>query len=278
MIDGAGAAVRGDNRWLLHDDMISLNLTPASIYTTHPEVASGIPRRRRNLNMSRPKPLKVFVLSKTAGYYHESIPAGISGLKKLAASSGAFTVEESNDAAWLTDDNLAQCDVVLFLQTTGDFLNEEQLAALQRFVRNGGGFVGIHAAAAALSNQPWYTDLIGAGFVNHPEPQPGVVRAEDEQHAEIAGTGRTFEWFDEWYNFTRNPRAGVNVLLSIDEECYRGGKMPDDHPLAWYREFDGGRSFYTSLGHFDEAYEDVRFMKHVLSGIVWTGRGTWPEP
>ena len=227
--------------------------------------------------MSNATPLRVFALAKTSGYYHESIPAGIKGLENLASSSGAFTVQTSKDAGWLTDENLATCDVVLFLQTTGDFLNEKELAALQRFVRNGGGFVGVHGAAAALDKQPWYTELIGAGFVNHPDPQHGVIRVEDEHHARISGMDQTFKWFDEWYNFTLNPRDKVHVLMSIEESCYEGGTMGDDHPLAWYREFEGGRSFFTSLGHFDKAYSNEQFMKHLLAGIVWAGRGSWPD-
>ncbi|KAI1394706.1 glycosyl hydrolase [Hypoxylon fuscum] len=214
----------------------------------------------------------VFVLSKTAGYRHESIPAGIKGIRQLGISSNAFAADFSEDASLVNAGNLSRYAVVIFLQTSGDFLNAEQLAGLQSYVRGGGGFVGIHCAAAGLTKEPWYGDLIGAVFTDHPEPQNGVLTVENQDHIIVSGLPGKWEWFDEWYNFDRNPRDRVKVLLSIDEKIYEGGKLGEDHPLAWCREFDGGRSFYTSLGHFDEAYADRKFMDHILRGILWAAR------
>lgn len=211
----------------------------------------------------------VLVLSKTVGYRHQSIPAGIDGVSKLGISTGEFTVDASEDASQIDAGNLSQYAVVIFLQTSGDFLNEEQLAALQAYVRGGGGFVGIHCAAAGMTTELWYGELIGAVFTDHPEPQHGILTIENKDHVIVSGLPEKWKWFDEWYNFNINPRAKVNVLLSINEETYTGGKMGEDHPLAWCREFDGGRSFYTSLGHFDEAYKNREFMDHLLKGILW---------
>ncbi|CAJ2510495.1 Uu.00g133040.m01.CDS01 [Anthostomella pinea] len=212
---------------------------------------------------------RVLVLSKTAGYRHESIPAGIEGIKKVGAS-GKFTVDASEDSTLISVDHLRRYAVVVFLQTSGDFLNQEQLGALKTYMKNGGGFVGIHCAASAMFTEPWYGELIGAIFTDHPEPQKVVVRVEKGNHCIVAGHPEEFAWLDEWYNFRANPsRDKVTVLLSIDEKGYEGGKMGDDHPLAWCQEIDGGRSFYTALGHFSEAYEDDKFMNHVLNGILW---------
>ncbi|OTA52437.1 carboxylesterase-like protein [Hypoxylon sp. EC38] len=211
----------------------------------------------------------VLVLSKTVGYRHQSIPAGIDSVSQLGTSTGAFTVDASEDAAQINVENLSHYAVVIFLQTSGDFLNKQQLAALQAYVRGGGGFVGIHCAAAGMTTEPWYGELIGAVFTDHPEPQHGILTIENKDHVIVFGLPEKWEWFDEWYNFNTNPRAKVNVLLSINEETYTGGKMGEDHPLAWCQEFDGGRSFYTSLGHFDEAYKDRKFMDHLLKGILW---------
>ncbi|KAI1445096.1 glycosyl hydrolase [Annulohypoxylon stygium] len=214
----------------------------------------------------------VFVFSKTAGYRHASIPAGIESVKQLGTASDAFTVDSSEDSSSINTENLSRYAVVIFLQTSGDILGDEQLAALQTYVRSGGVFVGIHCAAAGMTNDPWYRELIGAIFTDHPEPQHGLVTVENKDHAIVAGLPEKWKWFDEWYNFDENPRAKVTVLLSIDEETYKGGKLGKNHPLAWCREFDGGRSFYTSLGHFDEAYSDEEFMDHISKGILWAAR------
>ncbi|KAI0884038.1 glycosyl hydrolase [Annulohypoxylon maeteangense] len=219
-----------------------------------------------------PDKFAVLVFSKTAGYRHESIPAAIEGIKQIGIASDAFTVDSSEDPSFIDVKKLSRYAVVIFLQTSGDFLGEEQLAALQTYVRSGGGFLGIHCAAAGMTKDPWYGELIGAVFTDHPEPQDGLVTVENKSHVIVAGLPEKLEWFDEWYYFDANPRMKVTVLLSIDERTYKGGKLGEDHPLAWCREFDGGRSFYTSLGHFDEAYSDEKFMGHILNGVLWAAR------
>ncbi|KAI0095918.1 glycosyl hydrolase [Daldinia grandis] len=211
----------------------------------------------------------VLLFSKTAGYRHASIPAAIEGIRRLGVTSNAFTVDSSEDASLISAQNLSRYAAVIFLQTSGDFLSDEQLAGLRSYVRAGGGFVGIHCAAAGMTREPWYGELIGAVFTDHPEPQSGVLSVEKKDHTIASGLPEKWEWFDEWYNFDANPRAKVTVLLSINEETYKGGKLGRDHPLAWCREFDGGRSFYTSLGHFGDAYSDQNFMGHLLNGILW---------
>ncbi|KAI1271517.1 carboxylesterase-like protein [Xylaria sp. FL0933] len=216
----------------------------------------------------------VFVFSKTAGYRHDSISAGIKGLTDLGVSSGSFNITASEDASLINAQFLSRFRVVVFLSTSGEFLTSEQLNGLKTYVNDGGGFVGIHCAAAGMYSEPWYGELVGAYFAGHPEPQRGVVRVEGESkgHVIVSGMPEEMEWLDEWYNFKVNPRGKVTVLLSIDEELYEGGTMGPDHPIAWCREFDGGRTFYTALGHFDEAYRDKAFMGHLLKGILWAAR------
>ncbi|RYP58160.1 hypothetical protein DL770_010502 [Monosporascus sp. CRB-9-2] len=202
------------------------------------------------------KRFKVFVFSKTAGYRHKSIPAGIKAIRELGGSTGAFSVDASEDASLITADNLFQYTVVVFLQTSGNILTEEQLSGLGSYVRGGGGIVGVHCAAAAMPDDPWHGELIGAVFMDHPKPQPRMVTVERPDHVIVSGLPEKWHWFDEWYNFLANPRGKVTVLLSIEETGYENGKMGPDHPLAWCREFDSGRTFYTSLGHFGEEIYD----------------------
>jgi type 1 glutamine amidotransferase len=76
---------------------------------------------------------------------------------------------------------------------------------------------------------------------------------------------------DEWYNFRTNPRADVDVLLTLDESSYSpgSGAMGSDHPIAWCHEYQGGRSFYTALGHTEASYAEPLFLAHVAGGIEW---------
>lgn len=254
---------------------------------------------------------KILAFSRTQGYRHASIPAGIAALEGLAtlsqSSSTPFTVDATEDALVFNSPTLAQYRVIVFLQSSGEFFdNELQLCALQGFVRAGGGIVGIHCASTGLPSSEYYGRLIGAVFDGHPEPQKGVVVIEDPTHPivssvsastdtskvtkekrtaasqigslEIAGDAVEYRkvWFDEWYNFRQNPRTfdGVHVLMSVKESTYEGGIMGEDHPIAWCQEYDGGRSFYTALGHFDEAYTDSFFKKNILNGILWAAQIT----
>ncbi|KAF3002216.1 hypothetical protein E8E14_001884 [Neopestalotiopsis sp. 37M] len=183
-------------------------------------------------------PFRMLIFSKTAGYRHESIPAGINALKKFAATSGHIDCDASEDASIINPANLARYRVLVFLHTSGNFLEAAQLEALKGYVRGGGGFVGIHGTSTG--GDDWFKRLVGAGFTNHPEPQDGVVKIEDPVESLTKDFPTEWKWHDEWYNFQINPRSNVKVLLSIDEKCYKGGTMGNDHPLAWYQEFEGG--------------------------------------
>lgn len=259
--------------------------------------------------MTAPEPLKVLVFSKTSAFRHECIPAGIRALQRLAEESQksgstcpSFVVENSEDATLFTPYNLAEYRVLVLLNVSGEFLNTLQLEALKTFVHSGGGVVGIHCASTGMPSQDpdsvdkdgWYSKMLGAFFTEHPEPQEGLIRVEDTVHPIVVrglhgdgcglqkmtesgeGNGKAFErkWFDEWYNFKDHPRTAhqVHVLLTVDEGSYHGGALGADHPLIWCQEFEGGRSFYTALGHFDEAYEEEMFMGQVLGGILWTAK------
>lgn len=227
-------------------------------------------------------PLKALVITKTAGYRHTSIPAALDALCRQASESRIYSITATEDVdAQVTEDALQAYDVVILLQTTGDFLDEAHLDALQRFVRRGGGVVGIHAAAAGMLSDDWYGRLMGAHFHSHPEPERGTVIAEPAplddgtDGFQICPCREDVEdWMDEWYNFTTHPRQNANlrILMRGDTGTFAGSMMGDDHPLVWYQEFEGGRSFYTALGHFDEAYGEDWFMDMILRAIVWTGR------
>ncbi|MFI6758646.1 ThuA domain-containing protein [Micromonospora sp. NPDC050417] len=213
-------------------------------------------------------PYSVLVFSKTAGFRHGSIPSGIAAIQQLGAANG-FTVDATEDATAFNDANLANYKAVIWLSTTGDVLDDTQQASFERYVKAGGGYVGIHAASDTEYNWPWYGGLVGAYFNAHPANQQATVKVEDPAHPSTAGLPDKWSRFDEWYNFRTNPRANVHVLASLDERSYTPGTgaMGADHPTAWCQEYDGGRSWYTGGGHTNESYAEPQFLTHLLGGI-----------
>ncbi|MDF4252623.1 ThuA domain-containing protein [Streptomyces sp. WMMB303] len=208
----------------------------------------------------------VLVFSKTAGYRHESIPDGIAAVRELGAEHG-FTVDATENAAAFTPKKLARYDAVVFLSTTGDVLGPRQQAAFEEYIGDGGGYVGVHAAADTEYDWEWYGGLAGAYFASHPAIQPATVRIEDRAHPATAQLGADWERTDEWYNYRSDPRAHARILASLDEDSYTGGTMGEDHPLAWCQEYTGGRAFYTGAGHTRESWADPAFRAHLLGGI-----------
>ena len=208
----------------------------------------------------------LLVFSKTAGFRHGSIPDAIAAIQDIAANEG-YTVDTTEDAANFTAGNLANYDTVVFALTSGDVLNSTQQAAFEAYIQGGGGYVGIHSASDTEYSWPWYGELVGAYFDNHPLQQNATVIVEDSAHPATAGISSPWNRFDEWYNFQTNPRASVNVLATLDESSYSGGDMGSDHPIAWYHEFDGGRAFYTGMGHTSASYTEPDFVSHIAGGI-----------
>lgn len=209
---------------------------------------------------------RILVFSKTTGFRHESIEAGVIAITTLAEHVG-IAVEATEDAAAFTREHLETFDAVVWLSTTGDVLDADQQAAFETYVEGGGGFAGIHAAADTEYDWPWYGELVGARFDHHPDPQEADVVVEDHTHPSTATLGSTWRRFDEWYSFRTNPRPDVHVLMTLDERTYTGGGMGSDHPIAWTHLVGEGRAWYTALGHTAESYGEPRFLDHVLGGI-----------
>ncbi len=215
--------------------------------------------------------LSLLVFSKTVEYRHEAIPEGIEALRELGARRG-WRVDATEDAGRFTTEVLEGYDVVVFLMTTGDVLDPEQQEAFESFVGAGKGYVGIHAAADTEYDWPWYGELVGAYFVSHPEIQVATYDIEDRTHPATAGLPKQWRRVDEHYNFNRNPRPSVHVVMSLDESSYTvEADAMGDHPVAWYHEHEGGRAFYTALGHTKAAYSDPLFRRHLEGAVTWAG-------
>jgi cytochrome c len=210
----------------------------------------------------------VLVFSKTAGYRHASIPAGIAAIQQLGRDHG-FTVVATEDAGAFTLENLRRYAAVVFLSTTGDVLNAQQQSAFEAYIRQGGGYVGIHAASDTEYDWPWYGRLVGAYFDSHPQIQAATIEVADRVHPSTAHLPEYWVRTDEWYNYRDNPRGQVHVLATLDEGSYSGGNMGYDHPIAWMHEFEGGRSWYTGGGHTEASYREPDFLAHLLGGILY---------
>jgi type 1 glutamine amidotransferase len=211
---------------------------------------------------------QVLVFSKTAGYRHASIANGKQMFLQLAATE-KFTADTTEDASVFNAKNLEKYDVVIFLSTTGDVLNANEQAAFQEFIRSGKSFLGIHGAADTEYEWPWYNQLAGAYFSDHPEPQKAAYINLDSTHPATSFWPVIFNRFEEIYNFKSVQKSSLTFLLAVDETSYTGGKMPDFHPAAWYHEFEGGKAFYTALGHHPETYTDADFRKHITGALRW---------
>ena len=210
---------------------------------------------------------KVLVFSKTSGFHHASIEVAVPAVMKLGQENG-FDVDTTTDGAKFTTENLKQYAAVIFLSTTGTVLDNAEKEAFKKYIEAGGGFVGVHAATDTEYDWAWYGDLVGAYFKIHPKQQEAVLHVVDRNF--IATKHLPAEWkrFDEWYNF-KYIAKGLHVLITIDEKSYTGGENGDFHPMAWYHDYDGGRAFYTELGHTDESYADPLYLQHLLGGIKY---------
>jgi len=235
---------------------------------------------------------KILVVGRTLGFRHSHIPVTTNALIALGQQHG-FTVDVWDPAQsgltlpstpFTSAEDLAKYATIVFVSPvdgTNDLnpnrprlLNDSELAAFQGYIRNGGGFVGLHAATDTMHTVPWYSQLTGGGarFRNHPAQQTATMRVESPTHPSTEMLPKEWVRFDEWYNYTTNPREDVHVLMTLDESTYNPGfgAMGEDHPIAWCHNFEGGRSWYQGAGHTDASYSDPLFLAHLLAGIEWT--------
>jgi type 1 glutamine amidotransferase len=214
-------------------------------------------------------PFNVLVYSRTAGYRHESIPTAIAALNALQ-SAGGYVAVATEDPTAFSPGNLARFQVVVFLLTTGDVLDDGQQGAFADWIGAGGNYVGVHSAADTEHDWPFYGDLVGAYFVSHPDVQQASVDIEATTNPLVAGLPSPWVRTDEWYNFDHDPRPAVTVLATVDESTYVGGTMGADHPITWaHATVGGGRAFYTAMGHTDDSYHDPLFQRLLVGGLRW---------
>ena len=210
------------------------------------------------------------------GYVHDNISASVEALKNICKEEGV-AVDVSDDPSVFTDENLCQYKVIIFSNTNNEgFDTQEQRDAFARYIHNGGGFVGIHSACASERQWPWFWAMVGGKFVRHPKLQPFDIKVIDHDHPATEFLGKVWKWEDECY-YMNHFNPDIHVLLAADLRTiedekkteYPGDVFGNYIPLAWYHTFEGGKQFYTALGHKIEHYSDPVLLKHLRGGIVW---------
>jgi type 1 glutamine amidotransferase len=235
-----------------------------------------------NSTNAQTKQFKALLVTTTKGWHHESLHSGVLAIQQLGVKN-FFDVVLFEDPKSFTDKNLEQFKVVIFLNTTGDILDSAEQKVLERFIQSGKGFVGIHSASDTEYGWDWYTKLIGRMFEIHPVIQTARVNVVDPNFPGLQGFTGNKIWTDEWYEFGPEKVSDLKYLLTVDESTYnpkaewgknkKGNGMGNFHPVAWHHNYDGGRSFYTALGHLPSIYSDPVFLNHLFSGIYWAATG-----
>jgi type 1 glutamine amidotransferase len=215
-------------------------------------------------------PVRVLMLTATAGFRHDSIPVARDVMAGLAAAGGGFTVTATEDLSSMTSAALANYDVLFFALTSGELaFTPEQKAAIVSFVSGGKGFLGVHSASDTLYEWPEYGRLVGAYFKEHPWTRQATVVVEDLSHPATAGLGDRFGLTEEFYTFRENPRPPVQILLRLDPASVGA---TGDYPLAWAQPYGAGRAYYNALGHFAETWRDTRFQRQLSGAIRWAAQ------
>ncbi len=221
--------------------------------------------------------IQVLVFTKTMGFRHQSISSGLKMLFDQSIKQN-WVITATENSGLLRDNFLSNFDVVVFLNPSGDAICPDGQAAFEKFMKSGKGFVGIHAAADCEYDWPFYGSLVGGYFKTHPASQEASVVFENLNHPAMKPFEgmKFYTSFDEWYTFKENPRPHVKVLATLDEASIKifdnDNFRMGDHPIIWYNDKDGMRSFYTGFGHTHEAFQDKLIIGHIANAINWAAK------
>lgn len=222
-----------------------------------------------------PKLSRILVINGPRGSHGEAVDSGEVMLKSLARA-GLFQIDFITDGSQLTVPILKQYQAVLFNNTSqvGKILQESGKAAFLEWYRGGGALVAWHAAADLGGTWNWFQETIGSRFYGHSGIVGAVLKVDPEgrNHVAVRGFAPSFPFKDEWYSFRINPRGtpGTTILLTVDESTYAApNAMGADHPMSWCRQVDGGRVFFTGLGHDKHVFSTRFFEAHLYHGVLW---------
>lgn len=211
---------------------------------------------------------EVLVFYKTEGFHHKSVDTAVKTIQKLGAEND-FNVSSTKNTSIFLKEDIRNYDVVVFANTSGNVFNIEEQKAFRNYIENGGGFFGIHSAADTEGDWPFFVELVGGFFENHPKVQQADIYLNMEDHPAVSHLPKVWTFTDEWYNY-KNLNPEIQVLLYLDETSYEGGTNGKEHPIAWFRKTGhGGISIFTGLGHSVESYIKPNFKEHILQSILF---------
>jgi len=231
--------------------------------------------------LSAQKQFSALLVTTTRGWHHESLHYGVVALEEMAQKN-FFDIKLLEDPKGFTDSVVSKFQVIIFLNTTGDIFDSAQQKVMERFIESGKGFVGIHSASDTEYDWDWYTKLVGRMFHIHPPVQTARLNIVDTSFGGLQGFTGNRLWTDEWYEFGPEKISGLHYIMTVDENSYTakvhwkdkdGAGMGNFHPVAWYHNYDGGRAFYTSLGHVPASFSDPVFLNFLYAGIFWAATG-----
>jgi type 1 glutamine amidotransferase len=216
-----------------------------------------------------PPRFDVLAFTEAAGETHASAADGIDALRDIGSRNRFRVTVAGNSAGVFTESNLKRYRAVVFLNTAGDVLNAAEQTAFENYFRDGGGFLGIHSAIVTEPDWQFLTDLLGTRATGPAAAlDSATIKVADRVHDASKSLPEYWELSDEYYNFTSNVRGFSHVLATVDETTYTGGTMGFDHPVAWCKDYQGGRSFYTAVGH--AGYKSDTLRRHLAGAIAWT--------
>lgn len=228
--------------------------------TAHAEETNDIAKLLTGKNL--------LLFSKTTKVRHASIKEAIESFEALGKQY-QFSVQKTENSAEFTAEKLANYDAIVFINTTGNLFNKAQRQAFKAYIQAGGGFMGVHASAWCELDWPWFVKLVGGTFISHPKIQAARLNKIKTSEHFINRLPASFILTDEWYNFINLNPNRIDIL-TVDESSYEGKKIHGEHhPIAWFHHYDGGRSFYTGLGHHGETYFNKRMQTHLLDGLLF---------
>jgi type 1 glutamine amidotransferase len=267
------------------------NGAPGAIEQAEREKIEAAVPTRASVAARRPRRLLVCNLNVRDGNVvrgHPSIPCGNYALELMGAKTGAYETVVSNDVEMFRPETIRQFDAICFNNTVGVLFDDPELRqSLLDFVRDGGGFVGIHAAAATFVQYPKYDQWPAFGRMlgayedgGHPwgAEETITIKVEDPSHpVNAAFDGKGFEICDEVFQFRHGySRDKLRILLAIDPDKTDMGPsrriLPErrkdkDLAMSWVRSYGRGRVFYSSFGHNKHIFWNPKILKHFLDGI-----------
>ncbi|GAA0399086.1 hypothetical protein GCM10009541_47700 [Micromonospora gifhornensis] len=212
---------------------------------------------------------KVLVFTRSADGAHPATSASVDAIRQLGKQR-RFTVDVTDDARKFREPHLKQFRAVVFLNTSGEVLDDDQRAAFEKYLRAGGGFVGVHSAIEAEPGWDFLDEVLGTRAVGAATPaSAATVTVADRVHPASASLPERWTTTDRWYNFAANVRGFSHVLATVDEKTYAGGSMGFDHPITWCKDYQGGHSFYTGLGATPESFSGTDLRAHLGGAIQW---------